>query len=679
MSGSKPLKWGVIAKGVIGALFLLKGIRHASFTIEYGHVPMAAWITIVIGIACLVWAYREWRREPAAAVRGARPVSGSRPAQPAISDRSIDHPYLRLDLPSGWRATDAPGALFAAFERKISELEVQSLNVVMGQAPPGADARELVARMMAAHAESLAENHPGRMDPQLAEEKTTEAGVFEITRIYLCRAGGPEWRVTARYAATLKPVGARGMPLAHAFLQITVYESAWASEEMGRVVREAAIMPLLDAITRAPALGTSPRYPYVLHANSAKQRDEALAHVGKPAEGVAGLVPLGGDLFLTVAEDHPEAVRPLFPSDVREAGGTLDAWLREAGERIGRELGTAELPVQVLSSPVMPGVKILTVGPTWKAASAVGSRALHERAVRELGTDRLCVLLPHRDRIFVFAQAEPAMMTELAQGIVRAEQPNARKPLSNEVFRLGPGGISPLGGPPPSTDGVMRSDPDASVAGTFVTLRKRELALRIPQEMPDRGTRAEESASCPDCKTKMEPVVITTGGPYGDAKLWEIYPVAVDGFRCTACGTMTYPRVLSAERITEIINEGVAGAQTGRLDDAELALRRAIASWPNYSPPRANLGAVYLDRVRGEQQGQGRPEVIERYLVEAERQLRRANSGEPPSDFQVWLMLGRLLLKRGRPDEGRPLLERVVAAPQAPEGARAAARSLLAG
>ena len=140
---------------------------------------------------------------------------------------------------------------------------------------------------------------------------------------------------------------------------------------------------------------------------------------------------------------------------------------------------------------------------------------------------------------------------------------------------------------------------------------------------------------------------------------------------------MSYPRVLGPERMTELVNEGGAAAQAGRLDEAELALRRAIASWPGYSPPRGNLGALYLDRVRAEQQGQRRAEVIERYLVEAERQLWRASSGSPDPGFQVAFMLGRLLVKRGRPDEGRPFLERVLRDPHAPGPLRDEAQRLL--
>lgn len=162
------------------------------------------------------------------------------PARPPIV---IDHPFLQLALPGDFTPMPEQEGLFAAYERP----DHSAFNVVLMEGPPGLDPRTVLEQMLSAHAASLARNHPQQMDAQPPQFRTVN-GITEATRTYLCRAGGPPWRVTSRYATTIAPVGVGGRPFGHPIVQITVYESPWASDEMQKVISGATIVPLAQKV-----------------------------------------------------------------------------------------------------------------------------------------------------------------------------------------------------------------------------------------------------------------------------------------------------------------------------------------------------------------------------------------------------------------------------------------------
>jgi hypothetical protein len=212
------------------------------------------------------------------------------------------------------------------------------------------------------------------------------------------------------------------------------------------------------------------------------------------------------------------------------------------------------------------------------------------------------------------------------------------------------------------------------------TLRNLEVARKFPQELPDdaMGPKVGEPHACASCGTALARVIITTGGPMGDPAVWETYPLALDGWQCPQCQDITYPAFLSPDEITALINESIAAARRDAFDEAELGFRRVISSWPTYMPGRVNFGSMCLDRVRAEQQGDGRAEIVDRYARLAEAQLRKSLSCKPAAPVQVRFMLGKLLYRRDRSDEGTALLHEVVQSADAPPPLREQAAALLA-
>jgi hypothetical protein len=213
----------------------------------------------------------------------------------------------------------------------------------------------------------------------------------------------------------------------------------------------------------------------------------------------------------------------------------------------------------------------------------------------------------------------------------------------------------------------------------YLTLRTVDTAKRFPQELPTdaMGRKRGEATACNGCGSALREVVITTGGPYANAEVWELYPLAIDGWQCSGCEKVSFPILLAWEEVHALANGGVRDAQRGAFDDAELAFRRVIASWPTYSPVRINFGALCLDRIASERRGANRPHVVQRYIGEAEHQLRKALVGEPPPAAPAYFMLGNLLWSLGRTADAKPLLAKFVAMPDAAPPMRAHAEGLL--
>ncbi len=237
------------------------------------------------------------------------------------------------------------------------------------------------------------------------------------------------------------------------------------------------------------------------------------------------------------------------------------------------------------------------------------------------------------------------------------------------------------------SEGAPRSEPSAprvldlgaSEPGATVlfTLRKTEIARKFPLELPDDavGPPRAEAHTCGDCGASLGPVVITTGGPYGDAATWQEHPIAIDGWRCEGCEKLTYPARLSDDEVQDLLREGTAAAKDQRFDDAELSLRRVVSSHPTFLPARVNLAAMYFDRIR--QETDAPPELVARYTANAETQLRKALAIDR-TRFEAMHMLARLLGRTGREDEARGWLRELLAVPNAPEAVRDDARRMLA-
>src|SRR5689334_2808652 len=119
---------------------------------------------------------------------------------------------------------------------------------------------------------------------------------------------------------------------------------------------------------------------------------------------------------------------------------------------------------------------------------------------------------------------------------------------------------------------------DVAFEGDRVVLRNLERARAFPQEPSASGRKA--MGICEQCSGTLQLVVFTTAGGGEQLKVWRAYPLAIDGWRCRACGWSALPRYISVEESLEFGRRGSEQAQAGNFDDAEFWFRRILGSWP---------------------------------------------------------------------------------------------------
>jgi tetratricopeptide (TPR) repeat protein len=209
----------------------------------------------------------------------------------------------------------------------------------------------------------------------------------------------------------------------------------------------------------------------------------------------------------------------------------------------------------------------------------------------------------------------------------------------------------------------------------LITIRDAGAAqgIHVQTPMSVAGLRRAEATACQACGGALEDVLVTTGGPEGDAELWHERPIAVDGFRCTRCAALLMPRFLEPEEMQQLQEEALAHAQAGRLDEAELSFRRICNSWPRYAPARLNLAALYVLRLDAEEEGEARPTFMTRHLDTAEAHLRDALRGEMIPLAMVADKLVRVLLRREALGQATELLDQLSAGERPEEERKALA------
>jgi hypothetical protein len=208
--------------------------------------------------------------------------------------------------------------------------------------------------------------------------------------------------------------------------------------------RERAVAPLSTSPVRQ-------HLPYLVTAHYIAQRDALFARDGLTPEGAFGLPRVGADLYLALARDLGDGLRILFPSDIARDDLDWSRCIDEAQENLRAKVGTRELPLALHEvpraltadiAPWRPGTRrvdptetILVIGPSWLAASCLAHPALPAGAASRLGASRLMAILPHRDRLFVFADRGLTSNTAMAAAI-RAIESDAPGQLPSVLYRL---------------------------------------------------------------------------------------------------------------------------------------------------------------------------------------------------------------------------------------------------
>ena len=353
----------------------------------------------------------------------------------------VRHPYLLLELPSSFRPVSVTDGMLYAFREGDIELSVRI---------------ETCADVQAARAR--VEGTVGHFENVTRVE---EGHTFDAS---FTRQGSAviEHR---RIGTTLVPMPSATLgsdAFVHPVVSISLRASSDPDGELARIVARAVIAPHVDEF--APVPGTNTRvqettlrhlYPWVVAPAYIAQRDALFSRAGLTPEGSFGLAPVADGLFLALAQDHGDGVRVLFPSDVARDSLDWSRCLDHAKRNLLAKVGTHELPLAVHDVPTPSSLapsfapwrgqalaepaagRVLVVGESTFAASCIALPELWTGAAERLGTERLMALVPHRDRLFVFADRGEVANAQLAHAIRLVER-DATQALSPTMFRLEP-------------------------------------------------------------------------------------------------------------------------------------------------------------------------------------------------------------------------------------------------
>jgi len=142
-----------------------------------------------------------------------------------------------------------------------------------------------------------------------------------------------------------------------------------------------------------------------------------------------------------------------------------------------------------------------------------------------------------------------------------------------------------------------RSSEGLEIRRGTVLVRSADIAshLRRPKGAPPDG---HAPSGCPNCKGELEEVLITTHGV--DPTLWRDHPIAVDGWVCKPCMSISYPRHVPTEQIVEIGNKGLAFMRKENYLEAEPCFARIVWNWPGFAPGHLSYADATRKRLKAE-------------------------------------------------------------------------------
>lgn len=200
---------------------------------------------------------------------------------------------------------------------------------------------------------------------------------------------------------------------------------------------------------------------------------------------------------------------------------------------------------------------------------------------------------------------------------------------------------------------------------------------------PDSGVGEEQrQAKCGRCGSDHVEVIVATDLPNGNAQLWNHYPIVIDGWMCSGCSSLAYPRPMDATQITDMGKRGSELGRQQRWREAQWWFTRLTWSWPDW--PNGYIDLAYSLRSRRDQETD-RTIQIHLARLEAEmleQAIERANAALDRNPELIdliahaHLQAAELHIERREIDAAHSSIEAVLALANVPEDRRARASEI---
>lgn len=151
--------------------------------------------------------------------------------------------------------------------------------------------------------------------------------------------------------------------------------------------------------------------------------------------------PLGHALEVVLVYDFGGVIRNVRRVDLAEMNLPLEA----ARARAIQNLQALMRPggVEQRRFPGPQGKPFVLFGGHWASATCLLLPGLRGMGTKNIGTDALCVCIPHRDALLMFAKGDKAYRDEM-RALIRQNESDGRKPLTFELFELTADGVCEL-------------------------------------------------------------------------------------------------------------------------------------------------------------------------------------------------------------------------------------------
>ena len=175
-------------------------------------------------------------------------------------------------------------------------------------------------------------------------------------------------------------------------------------------------------------------FPYVVPSSY-------LDEPGTPSNSV--IWPLGHGLVVALVFDLGGLVRNVQPEDLVSLGLTTEQAKQRAIENLAQIAESGVIGQQRFTGPNQkPSVLF---GGHWAAATCILLPGLREMGKKNIGNEPLCVCIPHRDALLMFAKGDQAYREAMVK-LIKQNESGARKPLTFEFFELTASGIKEFKG-----------------------------------------------------------------------------------------------------------------------------------------------------------------------------------------------------------------------------------------
>jgi hypothetical protein len=193
-----------------------------------------------------------------------------------------------------------------------------------------------------------------------------------------------------------------------------------------------SISVALPSAQPAPRTDVSKIYPYVVPAAYLEfQREDA-----KPLTW-----PLGHGLHVILVQDLDGLVGNVMPEELGALGLTLEQAKKKAFENLESLAKSGAIGQQRFNGPNQK--PFVLFGGHWAAATCILLPGLWQMGVKNVGSDEICVCIPHREALLMFPKGDKEYRDAMRK-MIKEHESDGRKPLTFELFELTSNGIKEL-------------------------------------------------------------------------------------------------------------------------------------------------------------------------------------------------------------------------------------------